>query len=267
MKVIGAGLPRTATTTQVAVLETLGFGPCYHMRNLMGDFAAGLPLWERVAAGDPDWDEIFDGFESSCDFPASRYYREMAEHYPEAKVLLSVRSGEGWVRSMRETIWPMYFGDSLLHHVNQARGQVDEHWARFLALMTHQCWDPETGALVGAGDADDAELAAIMDRWNQGVIDAIAPERLLVLEPRRRVGAAVRVPGGRGPGRAGAADQRHGGVQGGHVRRRACGAQRVVGPARAAQGIAARRRDRVAPAARLSAPGARHGHRGGWRCR
>jgi len=183
MKVIGAGLPRTATTTQLAVLEQLGFGPCYHMRNLMGDFAAGLPPWERVAAGDPDWDQIFDGFESSCDFPASRYYREMAEHYPDAKVLLSVRSGEGWVRSMRETIWPMYFGDSLLHHVNQARGQVDEHWGRFLALMTHQCWDPQTGALVGAQDADDAELAAIMDRWNQGVIDSIAPERLLVWNP------------------------------------------------------------------------------------
>jgi len=183
MKVIGAGLPRTATTTQVAVLEQLGFGPCYHMRNLMGDFGAGLPPWERVAQGNPDWDEIFDGFESCCDFPASRYYRELAEYYPDAKVLLSVRSGEGWVRSMRETIWPMYFGDSLLHHVNQARGLVDEHWGRFLALMVHQCWDPQSGALIGAGDADDAELAAIMDRWNQGVIDSIAPERLLVWNP------------------------------------------------------------------------------------
>ena len=83
-------------------------------------------------------------------------------------MLLSVRPGESWVSSMRETIWPMYFGDSLLHHVNQARGQVDEHWARFLALMTHQCWDPQTGAFVGAEDADDAELARIMERWNQG---------------------------------------------------------------------------------------------------
>ena len=183
MKVIGAGLPRTATTTQLAVLEQLGFGPCYHMRNLMADFASGLPPWERVAQGNPDWDEIFDGFESCCDFPASRYYRELAEHYPDAKVLLSVRSGEGWVASMRETIWPMYFGDSLLHHVNQARGLVDEHWGRFLALMVHQCWDPQTGALVGAGTADDAELAELMERWNEGVIDAIAPERLLVWSP------------------------------------------------------------------------------------
>ena len=45
MKVIGAGLPRTATSTQLIAFEQLGFGPCYHMRNLLGEprgRAAGL---------------------------------------------------------------------------------------------------------------------------------------------------------------------------------------------------------------------------------
>ena len=37
MKVIGAGLPRTATTTKLVAFEQLGFAPCYHMRDLMGD--------------------------------------------------------------------------------------------------------------------------------------------------------------------------------------------------------------------------------------
>ena len=73
MKVIGAGLPRTATTTQLIALEQLGFGPCYHMRNLLGDLEAQLPLWERVVAGDPDWEAIFGGARSICDFPAARY--------------------------------------------------------------------------------------------------------------------------------------------------------------------------------------------------
>jgi hypothetical protein len=183
MKVIGAGLPRTATTTQLQVLEQLGFSPCYHMRDLMADLESGLPPWERVAEGDPDWDAIFDGYESCCDWPSARYYKELAEHFPQAKVLLSVRSADGWVRSMRETIWPMYFGDSVLHHVNQARGQVEPNWGRFLELMTHQCWDPRTGAMAGAETADDAGLAEIMERWNQRVIDSIAPERLLVWNP------------------------------------------------------------------------------------
>ena len=54
MKVIGAGLMRTATTTQLFALEQLGFGPCYHMRDLLGDLEAGLPWWEAAAEGAPE---------------------------------------------------------------------------------------------------------------------------------------------------------------------------------------------------------------------
>lgn len=32
LQVIGAGLPRTGTTSLKAALETLGFDPCHHMR-------------------------------------------------------------------------------------------------------------------------------------------------------------------------------------------------------------------------------------------
>ncbi len=41
MKVIGAGLPRTATLSQKMALEMLGFGPCYHMVNVLGDLRSG----------------------------------------------------------------------------------------------------------------------------------------------------------------------------------------------------------------------------------
>ena len=183
MRVIGAGLPRTATSTQLLAFEELGFGPVYHMRNLLGNLEGELPAWERLTAGDVDWEAILGDAQSCCDWPTARYYRELAEHFPEAKVLLSVRSGESWVGSMRETIWPMYFGDSVMRHVNAARAHVDAEWRRFLALMTHMCWDEQTGAMAGGGDADDAELARIMERWNDGVRASIPPERLLVWSP------------------------------------------------------------------------------------
>jgi hypothetical protein len=182
MKVIGAGLPRTATTTQLVALEQLGFAPCYHMRDLMGNQDAQLPLWERVVEGDPDWEAIFKDARSTCDFPASRYYRELLDIYPDAKVLLSVRSAEGWVKSMRETIWPMYFGDSVMYHVCQARRRVDRNWDRFMALMIHMTWDEQTGAL-GGDHASDAGLSAIMERWNDQVKASVPADRLLVWEP------------------------------------------------------------------------------------
>ena len=132
MKVIGAGLPRTATTTQFAALEQLGFAPCYHMRNLLADLEAGLPLWEAVAAGSPDWERIFGEAQSTVDFPSGRFYKELMDFYPESKVLLSVRSAEGWSRSMQETVWGMYFGDSVMHHICDARKVVDPVWKRYL---------------------------------------------------------------------------------------------------------------------------------------
>ena len=87
MKVIGAGLPRTATTTTLIAFEQLGFGPCYHMRDLMADSDGQLPLWEargrrRARLGG----DLRRRRSRRCDFPSSRYYRELLDHYPDAKV-------------------------------------------------------------------------------------------------------------------------------------------------------------------------------------
>ena len=91
MKLIGAGQPRTATTTQMIALEMLGM-PCYHMRDMMSDLETSVPQWRKAFEGDGDWDEIFAGKESTVDWPAGWHYRELMDVYPDAKVLLSVRS-------------------------------------------------------------------------------------------------------------------------------------------------------------------------------
>ena len=117
MKVIGAGLPRTATTTQMVALEQLGFAPCYHMRNVLADLENELPHWEAALNGNPDWEAVFGDAESTVDWPSARFYDQLIEVYPEAKVILSVRDGEAWVRSMRETVWGVYFGDSILREI------------------------------------------------------------------------------------------------------------------------------------------------------
>jgi Sulfotransferase domain len=182
MQVIGAGLPRTATTTQMVALEQLGFAPCYHMRDLLADLEKGLPLWESVAEGKPDWEQIFGEARSTVDWPSARYYRELIDYYPDAKVLLSVRDGESWVRSMRQTVWGIFHGDSVIHHVSEARAVLDPLWQRYIALMRGMTWNEQTGVL--AGDTfTDAGLIAVMDRWNEGVKSTVPAERLLVWYP------------------------------------------------------------------------------------
>ena len=180
MKVIGAGLPRTATTTQMFALEQLDCGPCYHMRDLLMDLETGLPLWEAVADGRPDWDAIFGEACSTVDWPSAYYYRQLMDHYPDAKVLLSVRGGEEWARSMQKTIWGMWYGDSVLHWLNEARKVVDPLWARYIALMGRLNFD-EGGAFAGADD--ETKLIAAMERWNASVIDYVPSDRLLVWNP------------------------------------------------------------------------------------
>ena len=93
LKVIGAGFGRTGTASLKLALEQLGFGPCYHMSEVLAN-AGHLGLWNHVAAGKPDWDEIFKGYSSTTDFPASIYWRELADYYPEAKIILSLRDPE-----------------------------------------------------------------------------------------------------------------------------------------------------------------------------
>jgi hypothetical protein len=181
MKVIGAGLPRTATTTTLIAFEQLGFAPCYHMRDVLGDFEGQLPLWEAAAAGSPDWERLFKGAQSSCDWPSARFYRELAEYYPDAKVVLSVRSTEGWVRSMRDTVWPVYHGPSVMHHVCEARRAVDPLWNRYIEMM-YPILFGDNGPLADDHESDEG-LGASMERWTAQVKADIPAERLLVWEP------------------------------------------------------------------------------------
>jgi hypothetical protein len=181
MKVIGAGLPRTATLTQKISLEMLGFGPCYHMVNILSDLSLA-PQWAAAFDGKADWDAIFAGHQSSVDWPGSFFWRELIDDYPDAKVLLSVRSGESWATSMKNTIWGVFYDDVLMRHLSDARANVDPGWRDYIELMKAM-W--QKSGLLGemAGAFDPAILAAGIERYNQEVKDTVPADRLLVWSP------------------------------------------------------------------------------------
>ncbi len=105
LKVIGAGFGRTGTLSLKAALEHLGLGPCYHMVEC---FPRGPDHWQKwidAVGGNPDWNTLFDGFSSTVDFPSCSSYKALATHYPDAKVILTVRDPERWFESTQETIF------------------------------------------------------------------------------------------------------------------------------------------------------------------
>jgi hypothetical protein len=177
MKLIGAGLPRTATLSQKVALEMLGLGPCYHMVNVLADLDQ-TSYWKRALDGDRPWDEVFDGFNSTVDWPGGYFYKELIEVYPDAKVLLSVRDPQKWQASMRDTVWAVRNGDSTMRHISDARGTVDPGWAAFLEMIDGLLWRGQGTLADCHGDADQLPLA--MERWNDEVKANVPPDRLLV---------------------------------------------------------------------------------------
>src|SRR5579862_2420486 len=104
LKVIGAGWGRTGTESLKKALEILGFDKCYHMLELI-KYPEQLVYWEQLHRKEkPDYDKLFDGYQSSVDFPSSLYYKEFMLQYPDAKVILSWRPADKWYESASKTI-------------------------------------------------------------------------------------------------------------------------------------------------------------------
>lgn len=104
LSVIGAGFGRTGTESMKMALEQLGMGRCHHMTEVIADLEL-RDSWRAVADGAPaNWDQLFAGFDCTVDWPSAFYWRELAAHYPDAKILLTVRSAESWYKSFSNTI-------------------------------------------------------------------------------------------------------------------------------------------------------------------
>ena len=177
MKLIGAGLPRTGTLSQKVALEMLGLAPCYHMVNVLGDLDEAL-VWRRALEGEQPWEEVFDGYQSTVDWPGSFFYKELVEFYPDAKVLLSVRDADGWERSMRDTIWGVFYGDILIRDLSSARTRVDPNWNGYIELML-EMWE-QSGLISDGAETDPESMKQAMERFNQEVQQTVPADRLLV---------------------------------------------------------------------------------------
>jgi hypothetical protein len=163
LKVIGAGLGRTGTLSLKLALEHVGLGGCYHMSEMLAHLREHLPLWIDAAKGNPAWDVIFSGYQSSCDYPGCSYWREIAAHFPDAKVVLTVRDPDSWFESVSATIFS---------EEHRAQFEGNPAMEEFFALTVFRDVEPLLG--------DRARMVDFFNRWNQSVIDEVPSERLLV---------------------------------------------------------------------------------------
>jgi len=104
MRVIGTGYGRTGTTSLTAALVQLGFGPCLEAGDVFRNPRLIRPLLHAVEGKPTNWEEIFAGYKSTVCEPVTPCWRRLVEHYPEMKVVHTVRDPQKWLRSIERTL-------------------------------------------------------------------------------------------------------------------------------------------------------------------
>lgn len=162
-KIIGAGMGRTGTASLKVALETLDIGHCYHMSEVLKNPEC-IPDWINAAEGSADWDKIFNGYSATVDNPGCNFWKKLADYYPEAKVILTVRDADKWFDSTIETIHSVEFASFIKN-------------SPFGTMIQKTIWD-----MIDNRMQDRTYMVNFFKNRTSEIIDYIAPERLLVYQ-------------------------------------------------------------------------------------
>ena len=169
ISVIGAGFGRTGTLSLKSALEQLGYDKCHHMINVINTPGEAEKWMAAIDNSAVDWDDLLAGYQATVDWPSCHFYKELADYYPDAKVLLSVRDPAEWYESIEATTL----------RVIRRRMESSDPEGKNLG----------TELVVKAGFQgvidDPAHGVDIFNRHTEEVINAIEPERLLVFDVRQ----------------------------------------------------------------------------------
>ncbi|MCG8588236.1 MAG: sulfotransferase family protein [Proteobacteria bacterium] len=174
LEVIGAGFGRTGTLSLKAALEQLGFQKCHHMMEVFKD-PVQIDHWHAVSRGEPvDWNRVFDGYRASCDFPSSVYWEELHRHFPDSKVVLTVRDPDKGYRSVSDTIYPLSL---------EIPG-----WLKLLIPRLRKGDEMVMGivwnGLFGGRFSDREHALRVFREHAERVQQRVGSDRLLVFEPK-----------------------------------------------------------------------------------
>ena len=149
-------------------LETLLGAPCHHMAEVFGRTEIDPPAFLAATRGDlPDWEELLGGYAAAVDWPASAFYAELAERYPDAIVVLSRRdSFATWWKSASNTIFKS---------MNDSADFAGPVWP----AMIDGLWKKTFG---DADRSDPEAVEAAYHRYHDRVRETVPASRLIEFE-------------------------------------------------------------------------------------
>jgi hypothetical protein len=171
LEIVGTGFGRTGTLSLKLALEQLGFGRCYHMIEVAQN-PGHSALWSAADDGAPtDWSALFASYRATVDWPSTKFWRQIADHFPNARVIHSERPADAWYESVTNTIYQVMKRPTPPAAPPAMREQLE--MARKLILR----------GTFGGRFEDRAHAIAVFEAHNARVRREIAPERLLVYQP------------------------------------------------------------------------------------
>jgi len=191
---IGAGLPRTGTSSTFAALEQLLPGKCHHMlRAFIGKNDSKFwTLAGRGEVSEEDWREFIktEGLSAAVDFPMSLYWKDLVKMYPNAKVLLTVRDPVRWYLSVKNTIRTMcwFMMESLgglpMRLIGKLSGKTFGP-ALFTCSAPTYLGAKYPKGLFGVVDAGEDTAVKFFNDWTDDVVQHVPADRLLVFEVKQ----------------------------------------------------------------------------------
>lgn len=198
--VFGLGPGRTGTDSLRKALVELGFGPTYHMREILfeneGISTEGhVELFHKAAVAVPvsneseplvDFRHILKEYNSGTDWPLSSFPDELLATFPDAKFILTKRSSRGWHRSIQSTICffnPSRYPIKFLQYLPLGKpfSRMGGQGQMMDAIIKYKF---APGIASSWSEVCDSEQIAIdaLEKWNDRVHTIIPPQQLFVFE-------------------------------------------------------------------------------------
>jgi hypothetical protein len=193
MKVIGAGLCRTGTTSFGAACSILLDGPCHHGgTQILNSSEVQIKRWIEIIKNTPTRSKadrqrlltglkaMFDGYVACTDIPCNLFIEELLQLYPDAKVICTIRDPNKWWASLAPIVekgnnpvlkWifavvPMMRWVGTYHNT-LAEGRMGELYFRpgEPRRPTRQMWDRHIAHLKKVVPADRLMFFDVRDGW------------------------------------------------------------------------------------------------------
>ena len=177
MKVICAGWGRTGTRSLKYALEKLLGQPSYHMQNILLN-KRDAKIWHRSIFKDKqkfNWEEIYKDFGACLDFPSCNYYKELMEAYPDAKVILTIRDDQSWIKS-----WNVLNNQILKSFTFRFLSKIPGTSFKLQKDIHNEMILGPRGAFKGSKTDKDRKIR--FNEWNQSVKDYVPSDKLLVYQ-------------------------------------------------------------------------------------